>query len=78
MWKFLNLQPEIFAIDINDLSLRVAKLVKKRNKFLLTSFNELPIDAGIVKEGVIQNQEALTKVIARACSSVKGKKLGTK
>lgn len=78
MFKFLNLQPEIFAIDINDLSLRIAKLKKKRKGFALVSFNELEIKHGIVKEGVIQDQEALIKLIALVCNAVKGKKLNTK
>ena len=52
MWNFLNLHPEIFAVDINDLSLKIVKLVKKRRGFELTSFNEVAMKPGIVKEGV--------------------------
>ena len=78
MFKFLNLQPEIFGMDINDLSLRIVKLKKRRNGFSLVSFNEVNIRPGVVKEGVIQDQEALIKAIKIACSTVKGEKLNTK
>ena len=78
MFKFLNLQPEIFGIDINDLSLRIAKLKKRRGGFRLVSFNEVQIDSGVVKEGVIQDQKALVKIIKSSCKSVKGRHLDTK
>jgi len=78
MLKFLNLNPEIFGIDINDLSLRIVKLKKKRNGFSLVSYNEADIKPGVVKEGVIQDQAALAGVIKTACKGVKGKKLDTK
>lgn len=78
MFKFLNLQPEIFGIEINDLSLRIVKLRKKRKGFNLVSSNEANIPPGIVKEGVIQDQETLTKIIKFACNTVKGEKIGTR
>ena len=78
MFKFLNLNPELFSIDINDLFLRIIKLNKKRGGFKIVSFNEVQIKEGIVKEGVIQDKDALVKIIKLACSTVKGKKLDTK
>jgi len=78
MFKFLNLQPEIFGVDVNDLSLRVVKLVKSRKGFKLASYNELALRAGIINEGVIQDQDALANALKKACSGVKGKKLETK
>lgn len=78
MFKFLNLQPEIFGIDVNDLSLRIVKLKKKRVGFVVSSFNETNIPNGIIEEGVIKNQEAFVKIIKESCGTVKGKKLGTK
>ena len=78
MFKFLNLQPEIFGMGINDLSLRIVNLKKKRNGFNLVSFNEVMIKPGIVKEGVIQDVAALAKIIKFAYNTVKGKKLNTK
>ena len=63
MFKFLNVKPEIFGIDINDLSLRIVKLQKKGSSFRLVSYNDVDIPAGIVKEGVIQNEDSLVKII---------------
>ncbi|MEK7664503.1 MAG: type IV pilus assembly protein PilM [Patescibacteria group bacterium] len=78
MLKFLNLKPEIFGIDINDLSLRIIKLQKKRKGFSIVSFNDVDVAPGIVKEGVIQNDVSLSKIISMACSTVHGQELGTK
>ncbi len=78
MLKFLNLQPEIFGIDINDLSLRIVKLKKRGGGFRVASFNEVYIQPNIVKERTIQNQEALIKIIKLALNTVKGEKLATK
>lgn len=64
-------------MDINDGSVRIVKLKKKRKGFTLVSFNEVPLEPGIVKEGVIVNSDALAAIIATACKSVKGKKLAT-
>lgn len=77
MLKFLNLYPEIFGIDVNDFSLRIVKLKKHRRGFRIVSFHEQNIKPGIVQEGVIQDQTALARVIASACSLVHGKKLET-
>lgn len=78
MLKFLNLKPEIFGIDINDLSLRIVKLKKRRSGFYLVSFNDVNIAPGIVKEGIIQDESSLVKIINMACKTVKGEKLDTK
>lgn len=78
MFKFLDLRPEIFAVDINDLSVKIAKIKKKRNGFCLSSFGETKIAQGVVKEGVIQNEEILAKTIKSACAQVKGEKFRTK
>lgn len=78
MFRILNLQPEIFALDINDLSLMMAKLEKTRKGLLLVSFCSVDLPPGIVTEGVICDQEAFSRVISRAYVEIKGKKLGTK
>lgn len=78
MFKFLNLQPEVFALDINDSSIKVVKLEKRRDAFFLVSYNELRILPGIVAGGVVTNPEALVKIIRAACETVEGKKIGTK
>lgn len=75
MLKFLNLQPEIFGLDINDLSLKIVKLRKERGGFKLVSLNEVPVRPGIVKEGAIRDKEGLANIIKFAVNTVKGEKL---
>ena len=78
MLEFLTLKHETFGLDISDLSLRIIKL-KRRGKFLsLASFGETEIEPGIIKEGEIQDEEALTKTIKGVLNKVKGEKLGTR
>ena len=78
MLQFLNLQPEIFGLDINDSSIKVAKLKEKRGIFYLVSLNEVFMKPGIIKEGVILDMKALVRHIKSVCNSVKGEQLNTK
>ena len=78
MLNFLNLQPEIFGIDVNDSSLKIVKLKKKHKGFVVVSVSEVDVNPGIIKEGVIQKEAELIEIIKKALASVKGKKLGTK
>ena len=78
MFKFLTLEEETFGLDINDLSMKIVKLKKKRRGFVLVSFNEEKITPGIIEDGVIKNEEALVKIIKSAFNKVKGKKIRTK
>ena len=76
--RFLDLKNEAFGLDINDLSLKIVKLKKKRSGFVLDSFNEVNIAPGIIEEGVVMDEGALVRVIKHACATVKGKKINTK
>jgi type IV pilus assembly protein PilM len=74
----LNLKTEAFGLDISDLSLKIAAL-KRQNKFFnLASFREEEIKQGIVKEGEIKDEVALTKIIKEALKKITGEKLKTK
>ena len=66
MFKFLTLEEETFGLDINDLSMKIVKLKKKRRGFVLVSFNEEKIAPGIIDGGVVKNEEALVKIIKLA------------
>lgn len=68
----------MFGIDINDLSLKLVKLEKNKGDIKLASFNLVRIKPGVVKEGVIQDKEALIKVIKFAAQTVEGKEIDTK
>lgn len=78
MLKFLSLEKEAFGLDISDLSLKIAKLKKKRNGFKLVSFLEKEIKPGIIEEGVIKKEEELAGIVKDAVKNVEGKKLNTK
>lgn len=78
MLDFLNLKPDVFGLDISDLSLKIIKLKKKRGRLALVSFGEEEIKPGIIKEGEIKNEEKLAETIRTAVSKVKGEKLRTK
>ncbi len=78
MLKLLDLKPEAFGLDISDLCLRIAKLQKKRDGFVLSSYNKTPIPAGIIKDGEIKKEKELVEIIKKAVSSVKLNKLNSK
>jgi len=76
--NFLTLKPEAFGLDISDLSLKIAKLKKKKGLFSLASFGEMEITPGIIEGGEVKNKEELAKAIKEAISKVKGEKIKTK
>jgi len=78
MLKFLSLKPKAFGLDISDLSLKVIQLERKREGFDLASFGETQIKPGIIKGGEIKDEDGLAKIIKKAITGVKGKKIKTK
>lgn len=67
-----------FGLDISDLCLRIANIEKKGKSFELVSFGCETIKKGIVKEGEIINEDALSDAIRKALNNIKGKKIKTK
>ena len=78
MFNFLTLKEEVFALNLSDSFLKIAKLKKKSRGFVLTSLNETEIPKGIIEEGIIKDEEFLSKIIKSSIKSVKGKKIKTK
>lgn len=78
MLDFLNLKPEFFALDISNLSLKIAKLKKGRGYLELESLGLLKIKKGIIKNGEIKDEKKLIEAIHNAIGEVKGNKLKTK
>ncbi len=76
--KFLTLEKDVFGLDISDRSLKLVSLKKKKNSFVLDSFNHMEIEPGIIEEGVIKNEDALAKIIRALCKNTKGKRIKTK
>lgn len=79
MFKFLEIEPESFGLDISDLSLKIARLKKKGRKgSTLVSVGEQKLEPGIIKDGIIKNEDALIKTIRKGISEVKGDQIKTK
>ena len=78
MFKFLNLNPESFGLDINDSSLKIVKTRKKFGLLMPVSFGEKKLSPGIIENGVIKNEEALIKEIKELAAGTKGERLATK
>jgi len=78
MFKFLDLEPESFGLDISDLSLKIVRLKKRGRFFKLSSWGETNIRKGMIEQGEIKYEDALAKEIKNAVAKVKGAKLGTK
>ena len=75
---FLDLKYDAFGLDINDLSVKIVKLVKNGNNFFVSSFGQTKLKPGIVESGIIKDEKALAEIIKSVCKNVKGKKLNTK
>lgn len=78
MKEYLRLRSEIFGLDIDDSSIRIAKLKEKGRAVVLASLNEIKLEPGVIENGVVKNADALSESIKLAYKSVKGEKLGTK
>ncbi|MCX6719923.1 MAG: type IV pilus assembly protein PilM [Candidatus Staskawiczbacteria bacterium] len=74
----LNLEPPVFGLDINNLSIKVLKLIKKGSFFSIESTNTVLLKPGTVVAGAIKDREALVEAIKKVCNSVRGKRLKTK
>jgi type IV pilus assembly protein PilM len=75
MLNFLELEPESFGLDISDLSLKIARLKRKGKGFRLASWGEQELKKGIIEQGEIKYEDALTKEIKKAVEKVKGEKI---
>ena len=78
MLDYLTLKPEVFGIDISDLSLKIIKLKKKKGSLALASFGQTEIRPGIIEQGEIKDEAALSEIIKKALAQVKGERLKTK
>ena len=66
-----------FALDLSDLSAKFLLLKKKGKFFEVVSFGEQKIKEGILREGVIKNEEKLAEILKEGKKNVKGKKIST-
>lgn len=78
MFELITLKEDSFGLDINDLSLKIIKIRKTSRGAFLDSFADMPLEAGIVEDGIIQREDDLAAAIKKICGDVKGKKLKTR
>lgn len=78
MLDYLTLKPEVFGINISDLSLKLIKLKKDGRHLSLASFGEAEIKPGIIEKGEIKDENALSEIIKKAVSQAGGEKIKTK
>lgn len=76
MLKFLNIDPEVSGLDINDRTIKIVKLQKRRGGFELAAFGKAALREGVVKEGVIQDAAALAQSVSRAFQNICGSQTG--
>lgn len=78
MISFLKLKPTAFGLDISDLSLKVIQLKKKGKFFDLASYGETRMKPGIIEQGDIKDEKALSENIKKAIKDVCGEKIRTR
>ena len=77
MSDFLDLKIKNFSLGINELSLKVVKVKTGKKSFFVESFNEQELKPGTIKDGIIQDEDALVEAIKQVCKNVKGDRLKT-
>lgn len=78
MLNFLTLKSEAFGLDFSDLSLKIVQLKRKGKLLNLASWGKMEIKPGVIEEGEIKDEVALTKIIKEGLEKVEGEKLKTK
>lgn len=71
------MKPAAFGFDISDLSLKIIQLKESGRSFKLASFGETRMKPGIIEQGDIKNQKALSENIRKAVKNVCGDKIRT-
>ena len=77
-FNFFSLRPDAFGLDISDLSIKITRLKHSRKGLVLSSFGEVELMEGIVKEGEVKNPDQLVSAIQKVVKEVKGISLDTK
>ncbi len=73
-----KINSQSFSLDISEKSLKIIKLVKKKDNLMLESFGKTKIPMGIVEKGEIKKPKKLAMIIRQALKEIDGKKIKTK
>ncbi|MBI2573990.1 MAG: type IV pilus assembly protein PilM [Candidatus Wildermuthbacteria bacterium] len=77
MKEFFPLHPDAFGLDVSDNSLKLCRLSRRKKGYSLASFVEVPLKEGVVEQGEVKEEEALSRAIAQALKHSKGAPLDT-
>lgn len=75
---FSHQQVPAFGLDISELSLKIAKLERSNRGFRLVSFGFAQVPRNIIIDSKAEDTAALSEIIRRAVSEVKGKPIKDK
>jgi type IV pilus assembly protein PilM len=75
MIQFLTLHPKSFGLDVSEHSIKIASLKKRGRRYALASYNNSPLQKGIIENGEVKKEKELAAAIRKAVVNVKGDKL---
>jgi type IV pilus assembly protein PilM len=75
--KIFSLEPEIFGIDLSDLSVKILQLEKEGNIEKIRSFAAEDIPAGLIEDGKIIDKDKVAEIIHAAVKKAGPKKIRT-
>lgn len=78
MFDSFIIKPTAFGLDISDSSLKIIQLKKRGKSFALASFGETKMEPGIIEQGDIKNEKALSENIRKAVKEACGERIRTK
>lgn len=76
--ELLSLKRNGLAIDLSDFSVKFLYLKKIGKKIEIVSFGEEKIKEGLIREGIIKNEEKVAQIIKEGIKKIKGEKIKTK
>jgi type IV pilus assembly protein PilM len=75
--KIINFDPEIFGIDLSDLSVKVMQIERSGGIDRIRSFFVADIPPGNIEDGKVINKDVVVKIIKEAVSKAGPKKIKT-
>ena len=76
--KIISFDPEIFGLDLSDLSLKVVQIKGDKKHEAISSFVSADIPAGNIEDGKIINKEAVAAIIKETIKKSGPEKIKTK
>ncbi|MEY4744296.1 MAG: hypothetical protein RL272_241 [Candidatus Parcubacteria bacterium] len=70
------MRPIVFGIDISDRSIEIVSLLQRKGQLGIAYAGRREIPAGIIERGVIQDADALTKILAGFFDALFGERRG--